>query len=78
MPKKKPSHICAVIEIGSDMVTMLISPNKNGAVDILDRLECFFDLEKEIARLVQKRYLTEEEADSLNRKKIIAFYRSSL
>ena len=36
------------------------------------------DLEKEIARLVQKRYLTEEEADSLNRKKITAFYRSSL
>ena len=49
MPKKKPSHICAVIEIGSDMVTMLIAQNKNGTVDILDRLECFFDLEKEIA-----------------------------
>ena len=49
MPKKKSSHICAVIEIGSDMVTMLIAQNKNGAVDILDRLECFFDLEKEIA-----------------------------
>lgn len=36
------------------------------------------DLEREIAHLVRKRYLTAEEADSLNRKKITAFYRSSL
>ena len=36
------------------------------------------DLEREIARLVAERYLTGEEAASLNRKKIGAFYRSSL
>lgn len=36
------------------------------------------DLEREIARLVAERYLTGEEAASLNRKKIAAFYRSSL
>ncbi len=49
MPKKKGGRICAVIEIGSDMVTMLIAQNRNGSIDILDRLECFFDLEKETA-----------------------------
>ena len=49
MPKKKGGRICAVIEIGSDMVTMQIAQNRNGSIDILDRLECFFDLEKETA-----------------------------
>ena len=41
--------MCAGIEIGSDMVTMQIAQNHDGAVVILDQLECFFDLEKEIA-----------------------------
>ena len=49
MPKKKGGKIAAVIEIGSDMVTMLIAQNQGGNIIELDRLECFFDLEKEIA-----------------------------
>ena len=49
MPKKKGGRICAVIEIGSDMVTMLIAQNRSTGIDVLDRLECFFDLEKETA-----------------------------
>jgi exopolyphosphatase/guanosine-5'-triphosphate,3'-diphosphate pyrophosphatase len=49
MPKKKGGKISAVIEIGSDMVTMLIAQNQGGGIVELDRLECFFDLEKEIA-----------------------------
>ena len=49
MPKKKGGKIAAVIEIGSDMVTMLIAQNQGGSIAELDRLECFFDLEKEIA-----------------------------
>ena len=49
MPKNKTASVCAVIEIGSDMVSMLIAQSKNGTVNILDRLECYIDLEKEIA-----------------------------
>ena len=49
MPKKKGGRICAVIEIGSDMVTMQIAQNRSTGIDVLDRLECFFDLEKETA-----------------------------
>ena len=49
MPKKKGGRICAVIEIGSDMVTMLIAQNRSTGIEVLDRLECFFDLEKETA-----------------------------
>lgn len=49
MPKKKGGKISAAIEIGSDMVTMLIAQNQGGNIAELDRLECFFDLEKEIA-----------------------------
>ena len=49
MPKKKGGKVCAGIEIGSDMVTMQIAQNHGGTVAVLDQLECFFDLEKEIA-----------------------------
>lgn len=49
MSKRKGGKVCAGIEIGSDMVTMQIAQNHDGTVVILDQLECFFDLEKEIA-----------------------------
>ena len=49
MSRKKGGKIVAVIEIGSDMVTMLIAQNQGGKIVALDRLEYFFDLEKEIA-----------------------------
>ena len=49
MPKKKGGKVCAGIEIGSDMVTMQIAQNHGGTVAVFDQLECFFDLEKEIA-----------------------------
>ena len=35
MPKKKGGRICAVIEIGSDMVTMLIAQNRSTGIEVL-------------------------------------------
>ena len=49
MSKRKGGKVCAGIEIGSDMVTMQIAQNQGGSVGVLDSLECFFGLEKEIA-----------------------------
>ncbi len=48
MQKRKGGRVCAVCELGTDRITMQVAQNKNGRVAVLDRLECFFDLEKEI------------------------------
>ena len=50
MSKRKGGKVCAGIEIGSDMVTMQIAQNRDGAVAVLDQLECFFDLERRSRR----------------------------
>lgn len=60
-----------------------LSPAQRGTVlhtfmQTADHSAAVSDLEGEIKRLVSRLYLTKEEANSLNRKKIRAFYRSSL
>ena len=60
-----------------------LTPAQRGTVlhtfmQTADHSTACMDLEKEIQRLVFQRFLTVEEAASLNRKKIRAFYKSSL
>ena len=60
-----------------------LTPAQRGTVlhtfmQVADHAAASEDLEREITRLVERRYLTQSEADALNRKKIAAFYRSDL
>ncbi len=60
-----------------------LTPAQRGTVlhtfmQVADHAAASADLESEITRLVERQYLTQNEADALNRRKIAAFYKSDL
>ncbi len=66
MPKRRiGGKVCAVVELCPNLVIMKIAQCQAGKMVILDRLECFFDLEREIDATGQLSHASVQELASI-------------